>query len=156
MQSNLNIEEWEAIVNQLYEIEFDWLGVDQVGQLAIFSSVGKAFIPSKVVSSCEKYQHLARVINSLPAISKAILCTKEKGVFDDWKMCSQKGLFAFDYQDIHRTNKLNQYDLICKPESPLLSNQFAEFNLFIDVIPQFNVRFEDDIEIHQLEKSEIR
>lgn len=145
MLPKITQEQWGAIVDNLYEVEFDWVGIDKNLQIGVFSSFNKGFVPKKAISSFEKYQQLGLLIDSLPKNSKAILFTQEKGNFNDWIAYSEQGLYAFDYQDAHRQQKLNRYDLIYMPEKPVRSTQYKEFGILKEIIPSFNLSFEDNL-----------
>lgn len=151
----INIEQWDAVINQSYQVEFDWIGIDSLDQIAIFSSFNKGHIPHIVKSSFELYKQLFALIDKFPRFTTAVLVTKENGVFNDWLVYSQKGLYAFDYQDVHRENKFNQYDLISKPVAPLIINQVKNIELYLSIIPRFNLVFNDNISFQQLKETEL-
>jgi hypothetical protein len=116
----MNRDTWDNLIKDgAYSQEVDWLAVDNKGQLGIFTAVMNAPIPDKVKSSFENYQDLRERIELTPKATEAIVVTREKGDFTAWIAYADKGLFAFDFQDIHRTEKKNQYDLIAKPTRPL-------------------------------------
>jgi len=155
MLPKINQQDWDVITGHKYDMEFDWIGIDQIGSIGIFSCLNRAWIPNKAISSYEKYQGLSGLINSLPFISDAVLITGERGVFDTWLSLSRKGLYTFDYQDIHRHNKLNRYDLIYKPVVALNSNQLTGLASYKDIMPRFNLSFDAYIDLKHLEESEI-
>src|SRR5258706_15267289 len=101
MESNLNHEDWVAILDQAYPIEFGWIGVDSSNQVGYFSTFNQAYTPKKVLSSLEQYLDLAELINNLPEISFSQLYSKEKGRFNNWHFHSRRGIFGYDYQDAH-------------------------------------------------------
>ena len=148
-------EIWNAIKNQSYDLEFDWFGIDKVGQISVFSSFNRGYTPKKAILSQEKYFQLQKLILNLPIITKAITFTNEKGNFSDWISYSEKGLFAFDYQDAHRVNKTDLYDLITKPIKPLLASHIKELNYFIEIIPVFDLIFENNISFEDLKNFEM-
>ena len=156
MTPKIDKEQWTAIMDKTYEVEFDWLGVDKLGQIAMFSSFNKGFIPNLITKSFDKYQQLDITIDSLKIITQAILYTKRKGKFQDWILYSQKGFFAYDYQDAHRDTKLGQYDLISKPANPLTINKTFALAAFNDIIPKFDIIFNTDIAFQTLRKTEIK
>lgn len=73
--------------------------------------------------SFENYIGLKEIIELLPNITSATLNTSEKGNFETWLSYANKGLFAFDFQDFHRTITKDQYDLIAVPMIPLSLNE---------------------------------
>jgi hypothetical protein len=148
MTPKIDTETWEAIINRTLEVEFDWVGVDKLGQLAVFSSFNKAYIPAKVVSSFDKYQQLDKLIDALPHYTVGVLCTARDGQFKDWLSYSSKGLFAYDFQDAHRKPKLGQYDLISKPKEPLTIAKLKASVL--QAVPFFDLVFDSDLSFDKL------
>ncbi|MDB5012940.1 MAG: hypothetical protein JWQ25_1142 [Daejeonella sp.] len=149
----MNQETWNAITDRTYDLEFDWFGVDKLGAISMFSSFNRGFIPSKAISSIEKYTELEKLIKELPKITTAKLYTKSDGDFSDWILYSEKGLFSFDYQDAHRETKVNRYDLIAEPQNPLHVYDIQNLNLFMSILPQFDLVFSEDLTFEKLEQS---
>lgn len=116
-------EEWENAVNGYFPMEFDWFARDATGNLAVFSSFNQGPVPGPVFRSLERYLELKRFIDGLALSSAATVVTKQKGVFAAWINCAKKGLFAYDLQDVLRTQKEDKYDLIATPRVPLRSTR---------------------------------
>ena len=120
-------ETWEEIIRDgAYAQELDWYAIDSKGNIAMFSAIMNAPIPNKVKKSYDNYIGLRQLINSLPKSTSFVLTTTEQGNFSDWTSYAEKGLFAFDFQDVHRTIVKNQYDLIARPILPL---NFRDINI---------------------------
>jgi len=152
----LTKDEWDAVINKTYELEFDWIAIDKLDQVAVFFSCNQGYIADKAKLSFELYNRLFSLIDSLPGITEAKSVIKIGGNSGHWQKLSRKGLFAFDYQDIHRTSKLNQYDLISKPAVPLKSSQISGIDQCLDIIPRFNLIFESDISFQKLQEFEYK
>ena len=155
MRSILSFSEWNDVINRLYEIEYDWFGVDNLGQIAIFSSIGKGYIPTKAPSSYDKYIGLDDLMYYLPDITGAVVVMKEKRDNSYWEKQSTKGLFAYDYFDFLRKQKLEQYDLVSIPVTPLRFDSIPDIDSYIEIIPRFNLIFQNDISFRDLEQAEI-
>lgn len=153
MLHQITEEEWNIVRNQSYDIEFDWVGIDNGGNLGVFSSFNRGLIPEKAISSFEKYQALAVLLNDLHPITNAILFTKESGNFKEWLDFSRKGFFTFDYQDIHWDDKLGRYDLIAIPMIPLKLKDVEIIESFMDIVPTFNLSFEANLPFTKLENN---
>ncbi|HEY4112297.1 hypothetical protein [Puia sp.] len=149
----LTFDEWTAVSKQATFIEFDWIGIDNQGKIGVFSSVTVGYIPSKVFYSYESYVVLESVFGDLPKITVAKLATKESGRKDYWVNWAQKGLFAFDNEDVHRNQRLDRYDLIAVPEKALLFDGVPEIGACEDIIPRFNLAFTGDISFSQLKET---
>ena len=123
---------WEEIINYgAYSQELDWYAIDKNGNLGMFSAIMLAPVPEKVKQSYDDYMGLKKLITSLPKSTSFILTTIEQGNFSDWTSYAEKGLFAFDFQDVHRSIAKNQYDLIARPALPL---NFRDINISINLL----------------------
>lgn len=152
---NLSYEEWIDVSKGANYIEFDWIGIDNQEQIAIFSSVGMGYIPPKVLSSYESYIGLANILYHRDKFTSAEIISKETGKKDHWRDWAQKGLFAYDYYDIHRMEKFERYDLIAVPGVPLKVGVIPGVNVFYEVMPRFDLAFGANITMSQLKGSEL-
>ncbi len=125
--------------------ELDWIGVDRVGQLGVFTAIMDAPVPEVVGLSYEWYMELREHIDRLDESIAADLMTKEDGDFSDWLTYARKGFFAFDFLDVHRTQepRLDQYDLIARPMEPILLDDLALSDELKRIIPQIDGNFQD-------------
>ena len=151
----LSYEDWTHVSKKTTFIEFYWIGVDNLGQIGIFSSVTVGYIPSKVFSSYEKYIALDRILCALPGFTTAQIITKEPGSMEYWMDFGHKGLFAYDYQDIHRTIKFERYDLIAIHDEAILARSVGQLVELNEIIPTFNLTFSGDILFSQLRALEV-
>jgi hypothetical protein len=140
----INRDTWDHLIKDgAYSQELNWLAVDNKGQLGIFTSLMNAPIPDKVKSSLENYEDLRKRIELISKTTTAIVVTKEKGNFSDWTAYADKGLFAFDFQDVHRATKKNQYDLIARPVKPLTIGELHLPSLLADSVTKLDCDFGD-------------
>jgi hypothetical protein len=93
--------------------------------------------------SFDNYESLRQKIESTPKTTTAIVETREKGNFSDWITYAEKGFFAFDFQDIHRSDKKNQYDLIARPARPLKVDELKLASLLADNLVRIDCDFGD-------------
>lgn len=113
-------ENWKEVITYgAYTQELDWYAIDKKGNIGMFSAIMDAPIPSNIKESYENYIGLRHLIKSLQKSTLSILTTAEQGNRSDWISYAEKGLFAFDFQDAHRSTVKNQYDLIARPVQPL-------------------------------------
>lgn len=153
MLFNHSIDCWPYI-NQNEDMEFDYIAIDKLGQIAVFSTFNRGYIPECVTKSFEKFLVLDDYIEQLPKISESILKKgKNETDFQDWIYYASLGLFAYDNQDVHRVEKLNQYDIICQPKVPLKIESTSLINDFEEIIPVFDLIFGEDITFESLQKS---
>jgi hypothetical protein len=140
----MNKNVWEDIIeNGAYSQELDWFAVDNTGQLGVFTAVGFAPIPYTVKASLENYIKLKEIIDELPTVTSAKLNSLEKGNFENWLSYASKGLFAFDFQDFHRTITKDQYDLIALPMIPLSLNKLNLPLNLLEYVVQFDCNFKN-------------
>lgn len=121
-------EHWPRSAWECEGLEFDWFCADVNGELAVFTSAGKGFIPSSVFEAgVHAYNEFIRCIAS-HVHCEAQLVTRESGVFRDWKLLAEHGLYAFDFQDVHRkgSERKHCYDLIYRPSTPALVSELPE------------------------------
>ncbi len=71
----------------------------------------------------------------------------------DWKRYAESGLFAYDNQDVHRTDKdkQDQYDIIFRPDKPLRLNQVPKLSEYLNIIPHFDLAFGDNIKFDKMQ-----
>lgn len=151
----LSYEDWIAVSKGANHVEFEWIGIDDLGQIGIFCSVGIGYIPPKVFSSYENYIALDNFLNDRAKSGTAQIVSIESGNKDFWRDWAQKGLFAYDYYDIHRVNRFERYDLVAIPGMPLSIETTPEVTTFERVIPRFNLTFEDNISMAKLKETEL-
>jgi hypothetical protein len=139
-------EIWTNIINEgAYSNELDWIAIDTCGQVGVFTTIMNAPIPTEIGKSYDLYIQLMSIISGLNERCSAIRITPNNGDLLDWDVYARKGLYAFDYQDVHREqkDKRNQYDLISKPSAPLHIEELDLNNLLISIIPKINCDFRD-------------
>lgn len=144
----------ESLKAQDDDMEFDWLGMDRNNQLGIFSTFNRGFTPSCVFQSRSKFNELAELIDSLQHCTAAIKVMKKDHNPVDWEDYANKGFFAFDNYDVHRTISFYRHDLLYKPLKPLLFQDVPGIAKFSDIIPVFNLDFGDDLRFEELQKAE--
>ena len=148
---------WKDIVNQTYDIEFDYIAIDKHFQIAVLSTFNRAYTPSCVTKSFDLFLLLDHFIDTLSKSTNAVYARQDnKGKnFNDWQTYGELGFFAYDNQDVHRLNEkeLKQFDIIYKPITPLLSTQLVGLNKFSEIIPRFNLTFGENIKFEDLRRS---
>lgn len=137
-------EVWQEIITYgAYSEELDWYAIDRNGNLAIFSAIMGAPIPEATKRSFNNYNELQEIIYSLPKTTSSILTAVEQGNFSNWIAYAEKGLFAFDFQDVHRIVAKGQYDLVAKPTSPLRLKDIQMPSKLLDTLAQLDCVFAD-------------
>ena len=148
---------WDDIVNQTYDIEFDYLAFDCKNQIGVFSTFNRAYTPSCVTKSFEQFMLLDKFLESLTQYSGTVYAKQDNKEtnYNDWQKYSELGFFAYDNQDVHRPfgKELMQFDIIYKPIKPIFSTQLLELNKFSEIIPKFSLTFGNDLKFCDLKNS---
>jgi hypothetical protein len=100
----------------IYE-DLAWLAVDTSGRLAVFTTAGIAPIPSTVLDHPAEVRSAEELLRKLPTIGQShLLVTLPRP--DDYVGFARRGLFAYDWRDVHRTSNqhTNCYEIISRPE----------------------------------------
>jgi hypothetical protein len=108
---------------QQYPTQIDcvWIGVDKIGQLAAFITAGCGPIPTKLLIECPiPIIDIEECLYKLNSISEVKLHVKKVRP-DSFLELARRGLFVFDWSDVHRIKKhaLLAYELIASPNQPL-------------------------------------
>ncbi|WP_221305462.1 hypothetical protein [Prosthecobacter dejongeii] len=96
--------------------------------MAVLTTAARGHIPESFFqTSAQEYNVIISVLASRETC-KGMRVTTESGKLSDWEVYSQHGLFAFDFQDVHRplSKARNGYDLIYKPFRPAHQSELPE------------------------------
>ena len=99
--------------------DYAWLATDAAGHIAIFTNAGEGPIPAAVLAVREAADCAERLVMALPERGDAELLVSVPRP-DDFIAFARRGLFAYDWQDVHRrTGLLHRYELMARPTAPL-------------------------------------
>lgn len=105
----------------VYPSDFDciWLATDEDGHVAAFATGGNGPIPQTYCQSPSTFNETGGVLNSLPEMSEVnTSCDYPRP--DDFVALAARGIFAFDWSDVHRTKDfLRSYELLAAPKTPV-------------------------------------
>jgi hypothetical protein len=100
-------------------LDYTWLAYDTTASIAVFSNAGLGPIPISVLTNRHVVDNADALINSLPVRGRCELLAPVQGSYFD--SVSQRGLFSYDWQDVHRTEaKSGCYEIVSRPLNPLL------------------------------------
>jgi hypothetical protein len=102
-------------------------------------------VPRSVVSGWSKQRELQEKINCLTPESDVEVLMKF-GDPQNFKLCAERGLFAYDWSDVHRTiaNSLLFYELMARPMKPLAMATVLKLAPDAQqILPRFSVSFSD-------------
>jgi hypothetical protein len=96
------------------------LAVDAKGHVEVFTTAGVAPVPSAVLDHANWVKPAEQFIDRMPIIGTSqLLVTLPRP--NDYLGFASRGLFAYDWQDVHRSDKLKTrcYELIACPAMPI-------------------------------------
>ena len=84
-------------------IEFDWLGVDRRGQVAVFTTSGYGAVPVDVNVHVNDVDRAIDHLHRMPVIGGAdhIVVPASHGNYADWYTYSAQGFYAYDWDLWH-------------------------------------------------------
>ena len=114
-------QRWPSSAQDVVGLEFDWFACDETGQLGVFTSAGSGFIPATVFASTEAPYNSVIAVLAIKGTVPAIQVFTGNGRYNDWLDFATRGLFAYDFQDVHRVHadERHGYDLIARPSVPI-------------------------------------
>ncbi|WUJ68530.1 hypothetical protein OG809_25890 [Kribbella soli] len=101
--------------SELWGREWDFLAVDQCGQVAVLSTAGYGPIPPAVLAARETVERAIDDLMRQPVITSAVPTDPDRsGNYSDWYAVSARGFYAFDWHVWH-----GPYEPIATPADPL-------------------------------------
>jgi hypothetical protein len=109
----------EVTANEIGGLEFDWLGCDDGGNLAFFSTAGGGYVPDRVLQNADAQADAVAAILAGKSIAAARFAPElAPHCINTWKMAAERGMFAFD-ADIGG----GPYKLVAAPNVPIRVEQ---------------------------------
>ncbi|MFD3399486.1 hypothetical protein ACFWUU_02340 [Kribbella sp. NPDC058693] len=94
--------------------EWDFLAVDETGQVAVLSTAGYGPIPAAVLADRENVEHAIEDLARMPVTTTAVPADPDRpGNYSDWYDVSARGFYTFDWRVWH-----GPYELIATPSDP--------------------------------------
>jgi len=109
--------------------EFDFLAVDDVGNVAMFSHAGWGPIPRSVVDRWLEATEAVDAVDELPATTAAVEVPKGPGDYTDWLTKVERGLFAYDWHDTY-----GPYRLVAAPQQPRHIDSMPTLRAYGDLV----------------------
>lgn len=101
-------------------VDYAWLAVDDEGFIAIFMTGGEGPVPNSAQFKAGPMLDVEELLARAPEISE---CRSHVNYLrpDDFLAAARRGVFAFDWSDVHRTTSETRkvYELIAEPTSPI-------------------------------------
>jgi len=101
-------------------LDVAWVAVDRLGRIGVFTTGGQGPIPKVYLRDDGMLDRLFGAIDALPVVSAHRLFSDVPRP-DDFIGFARRGLFSFDWSDVHRTHGLvNAYEIQARPVSPVI------------------------------------
>ena len=99
------------------EVDAAWIAIDVLGQVALFTTGGKGPIPRTALSSVNMVEDSVFYLPEISSYDLLIVLPRP----DDFIAFAKRGLFAYDWSDIHRSTgqASDSYELQARPSRPL-------------------------------------
>lgn len=115
-----------ALPEFLVGTEFSWLAIDDSGLVGIFMTAGEGNVPSSVLLP---EVNGANVEAEVLKMSERSECRLHKAYnrADDFVALARRGVYAYDWSDVHRTraNCTGMYELVAEPMNPITVEHLA-------------------------------
>jgi hypothetical protein len=98
-------------IEEIQGFEFDWLGADCAGRIALFSTAGAGHAPAAFLDDTDGHQRAIDDILGSPKVCEAVFYPKVRdGLINTWRLAAERGLYAFDADP-----NGGPYKLVAKP-----------------------------------------
>ena len=92
--------------------EFDWVAIDAVEEVALFSTAGRGPVPETALRHSEFFEQVFDKLRDWPNVSEAQPTSSFTHDISDWIAVAQKGIYAYDWRG-------TTYQLIARPSRAL-------------------------------------
>jgi len=95
-------------------LEYDWLGCDESGCVALFSTAGSGYAPGAFLDDTDAHDSAIEAILALPESTEAE-CFPDlaPGLVNTWRLVAERGLYAYDCDP-----NGGPYRLVASPADP--------------------------------------
>lgn len=78
-------------------IEYDWLGCDSNGHIALFSTAGAGYAPPEFLRDTDAHDIAIQEILALPSTTEVrFFPVVGSGLVNTWRLVAERGLYAYD------------------------------------------------------------
>jgi hypothetical protein len=105
-----------------------WIALDRDGRVGAFVTGGEGPIPTQALLSHRlPVEEIEARLGELPSTTIARLLVPMKRP-DDFLELAQRGVFAYDWTDVHRTRSeaLHAYEQIAAPDAPISARELPK------------------------------
>ena len=125
-------------------LEYDWLGCDSRGSLALFSTAGAGYAPIEFLRNVDKHSEaIAALLNLPPSTEAQFAPSVAPGRVNTWKLAAERGLYAYDCDP-----NGGPYQLVAAPVVPSHVDTLPQLIVTVAVKIE-RLRFEDSAAIRE-------
>jgi hypothetical protein len=83
--------------DEIWGTEYDWLGCDGVGHVALFTTAGGSYPPEEFLLDTDVHDEAIEAILARPAVTTARFAPDLRpDLVNIWRLAAERGLFAYD------------------------------------------------------------
>ena len=102
--------------HEYYRAEFDWLAVDEGGEMALLSSAGSGPVPGQALEDCDFLEGIVEYLLRLRETGAATARSGRPIPKEFWEI-ARRGVYLFRWNDMK-----GDYELLVAPDQPLRSD----------------------------------
>jgi len=119
-------------------LEYDWLGSDESGYVALFSTAGAGYAPQEFLRDTDAHDIAIQAVLALPASTEAKFSPDlAPGLINTWRLVAERGLYAYDCDP-----NGGPYRLIAVPAVPVRADALPAVVADVATRFRFALRFE--------------
>jgi hypothetical protein len=82
---------------EILGMEYDWLGCDSNGHIALFSTAGVGYAPAEFLRDTDAHDVAIQEVLALPPTTEArFFPAVAPGLVNTWRLVAERGLYAYD------------------------------------------------------------
>lgn len=122
------------MVESIHGIDYTWFALDSESRVGVFTTGGEGPIPVWVTRDWadplyDKLEAYSAFGGYRVVVGKRFATVfKPTDPLAHWKLWASRGLYAYDWTDVHRafSDRINHYELIAEPLEPLIGSSVPE------------------------------
>ncbi|HWJ10177.1 MAG TPA: hypothetical protein VNS46_12425 [Nocardioides sp.] len=108
----------ESVVGYPSEWDVEWVAIDSVGRVGVFTTGGAGPIPRAYLERAELRGEIRAAVWAMPERTESVLLVRMPRP-DDYEAFARRGFFAFDWRDVHRVSaRSGRYEIQARPRAP--------------------------------------
>lgn len=105
----------EKSATDIMGFEYDWLGRDEDGHVALFTTAGAGYAPKAFLRDTDAHDNAIETVLALPASTTALFFPElDERCINTYKLVAERGLYAYDSYP-----NGGPYELAAAPQNPV-------------------------------------